>query len=67
MIGNNVDIGGGAKVLGRITMGDCVLIGANAVVLRDVPADSIAVGVPVSIKPRVVRAGPADETSVPCL
>ena len=66
-IGNNVDIGAGAKLLGRITIGDGVLIGANAVVLRDVPADSIAVGVPASIKPRVVRAGPANETSAPCL
>ena len=54
-IGNNVDIGAGAKVLGPITIGDNVLIGANAVVIRDVPANSIAVGVPAVIKPRVVR------------
>jgi len=51
-IGNNVDIGTGAKVLGRITVGDNVLIGANAVVIRDVPANSIAVGVPAIVKPR---------------
>ena len=63
MIGNIVDIGAVAKVLGRITIGDGVLIGANAAVLQDVPADLIAVGVPASIKPRVVRAGPAVETS----
>lgn len=51
-IGNNVDIGAGAKVLGAITIGDNVLIGANAVVVRDVPADSIAVGVPAAVRAR---------------
>ena len=55
VIGNNVDIGAGAKVLGRITIGDNVLIGANAVVVRDVPADSIAGGVPAVVKPRAAR------------
>ena len=54
-IGDNVDIGAGAKVLGRITIGNNVLIGANAVVVRDVPDDSIAVGVPASIRPRAAR------------
>lgn len=67
VIGNNVDIGAGAKVLGRITRGDGVLIGANAAVLQVVPADLIAMGVPASIKPRAVRAGPVVETSAPCL
>jgi serine O-acetyltransferase len=52
IIGNNVDIGAGAKLLGPITIGDNVIIGANAVVLGDVPADSIAVGVPAIIKSR---------------
>ncbi len=52
VIGNNVDIGAGAKVLGRIRVGNNVQIGANAVVTRDVPDDSIAVGVPAVIKPR---------------
>lgn len=51
-IGNHVDIGAGAKVLGNIRIGDRVLIGANAVVITDVPSDSIAVGVPAVIKPR---------------
>ena len=47
VIGNNVDIGAGAKVLGRIRIGNNVLIGANAVVISDVPDDSIApCGVP---------------------
>ena len=52
VIGNNVDIGAGAKLLGRIRIGDNVLIGANAVVVRDVPADSVAVGVPAVARPR---------------
>jgi serine O-acetyltransferase len=52
VIGNRVDIGAGAKILGSITIGDDVAIGANAVVLKDVPANSIAVGVPAKILPR---------------
>ncbi len=52
IIGNNVDIGTGAKLLGPIQIGDNVLIGANAVVLCDVPSDSIAVGVPAVVKLR---------------
>ena len=52
VFGNNVEIGAGAKVLGAITIGDNVLIGANAVVTRDVPDNCIAVGVPAVIKPR---------------
>lgn len=51
-IGNNVDIGAGAKILGPIKIGNNVLIGANAVVITDVPDNSIAVGVPAVIKSR---------------
>jgi serine O-acetyltransferase len=51
-IGDNVDIGAGAKVLGHIRIGNNVLIGANAVVTCDVPDDCIAVGVPAVVKPR---------------
>ena len=52
VIGNRVDIGAGAKLLGAIRIGDDVVIGANAVVLQDIPANSLAVGVPAKIKPR---------------
>lgn len=52
VIGNNVDIGAGAKVLGNICIGNNVVIGANAVVLIDVPDNSLAVGVPAMIKQR---------------
>ena len=47
---NNVMIGAGAKILGNITLGEGCLIGANAVVLSDVPKKSTAVGVPGVIK-----------------
>jgi serine O-acetyltransferase len=52
VIGDRVDIGAGAKILGRIRIGNDVAIGANAVVLEDVPDDSIAVGIPARIRPR---------------
>lgn len=48
-VGNNVLIGSGAKVLGPVTIGDNSKIGANAVVLKDIPADCTAVGIPVRI------------------
>ena len=55
VIGNRVDIGAGAKILGAIRIGDDVAIGANAVVLQDVPSQSLAIGVPAQIRPRPVR------------
>lgn len=55
VIGNNVDIGAGAKVLGRISIGNNVAIGANAVVITDVPDDCMATGVPAIIRPRKGR------------
>lgn len=48
-VGNNVTIGSGAKVLGPINIGDNVKIGANSVVLKDVPASTTAVGIPAKI------------------
>jgi serine O-acetyltransferase len=51
-IGNNVDVGSGAKLLGPIRIGNNVLIGANAVVICDVPDNSFAVGVPAVARPR---------------
>jgi serine O-acetyltransferase len=49
VIGNRVDIGAGAKLLGAITIGDDAVIGANAVVIKDVPAGALAVGIPARI------------------
>jgi serine O-acetyltransferase len=51
VIGSDVFIGAGAKVLGAVTVGDGARIGANAVVVHDVPAHATAVGIPA----RVVR------------
>lgn len=51
-IGNGVDIGAGAKILGAIRIGHGAVIGANAVVLTDVPDHALAVGIPARIVPR---------------
>ncbi len=52
-LGNDVYIGAGAKILGPVTIGDGAIVGANAVVLDDVPAGATAVGVPARIvKPK---------------
>ena len=45
-IGDNAVIGAGAKILGNITVGHDAMVGANAVVIRDVPDHSTVVGVP---------------------
>jgi serine O-acetyltransferase len=45
-------INAGAKVLGPVTIGSNAVVGANAVVLSNVPADSVAVGVPARILPK---------------
>jgi len=53
VIGDRVEVGCGACVLGDVTVGDDALIGANAVVISDVPPGAVAVGVPARV---VVRA-----------
>lgn len=58
-IGRNVFIGTGAKLLGPISVGDNSRIGANAVVLGDVPPNSTAVGIPARIIPHERPLGPA--------
>jgi len=45
-LGSNIVIGAGAKVLGNINIGDYVQIGANSVVIKDIPAYSTVVGIP---------------------
>ncbi|MGB9592468.1 MAG: serine O-acetyltransferase, partial [Candidatus Kryptoniota bacterium] len=54
-LGNHVVVGAGAKILGAITIGEKSRIGANAVVVKDVPPNSVVVGVPGQI---VVRSQP---------
>ncbi len=53
---NNVVVGTGAKILGNITIGNNSKIGANAVVLKDVPDNSVAVGIPA----KVIKKGTED-------
>lgn len=48
-IGDNVYVGPGAKLFGDIVIGDRAIIGANAVVNRDVPADSVVGGIPARV------------------
>lgn len=54
-LGNNVVVGTGAKVLGNIMIGDNSRVGANAVVVKSVPPNSVVVGVPGQV---VVRSQP---------
>jgi serine O-acetyltransferase len=49
ILGKKVNVGAGAKVIGNVRVGDGASIGANAVVLEDVPARALAVGVPARV------------------
>ena len=49
VIGNRVFIGAGAKVLGAVKIGDNSIIGANAVVVKNIPEYSVACGVPAKV------------------
>jgi serine O-acetyltransferase len=52
VIEDDVEIGAGARILGPIRIGARSVIGANAVVVVDVPPDSVAVGIPARLRPR---------------
>jgi serine O-acetyltransferase len=60
-IGDRVIVGAGAKILGPIKIGDDSRIGANAVVVKEVPSSSVVVGVPGQIISRV-RPGTGDDS-----
>ena len=60
VIGDDVFIGAGARVLGPVTIGNGASIGANAVVLTDVPPGATAVGVPA----RIIEPGGQDRPNV---
>jgi len=55
-LGDNVVVGAGAKILGPVWIGAGAQVGANAVVIHDVPAGAIAVGVPAQIRVRPAKA-----------
>jgi serine O-acetyltransferase len=61
VLGKNVNVGAGAKIIGHVHVGDGANIGANAVVLEDVPAKALAVGVPARIvnNPEIENGQPA--------
>jgi serine O-acetyltransferase len=52
VLGRGVNVGAGAKIIGAVKVGDGAAIGANAVVLKDVPAGALATGVPAQLTPR---------------
>jgi serine O-acetyltransferase len=53
VIGDDVLIGVGAVILGPVKIGDRASIAANSLVISDVPADSVAIGVPAKVYPRL--------------
>jgi serine O-acetyltransferase len=71
-LGDRVVIGAGAKVVGPVFVGDQAMVGANSVVSKDVPAGTVAVGVPARIlqlskldAERLVSPGSVAETAIP--
>ena len=68
-LGSNVVVGAGATVLGAITIGDNSRIGAGSVVVRDVPANAVVVGVPGKVTyrdgQRVVAGIDLNQTDLP--
>lgn len=59
-IGNNVVIGAGAKVLGPVMIGERAMIGSGSVVVKDIPAGGVAVGVPAMVISRRHISGSRD-------
>ena len=55
-IGDRVTIGAGASVLGPLTIGHDSIIGANAVVVRDAPPNSVLTGIPARVRPRTATS-----------
>ncbi len=63
-VGDRVVIGAGAKVLGPISIGDDAQVGANAVVVKDVPAGAVSVGVPGKIRERPEQIDPYEDPAL---
>lgn len=63
VIGDNVYIGAGARIIGTVTIGDNVTIGANSVVVKDIPSNSIAFGNPL----RIINKKEGEITNEDCI
>jgi serine O-acetyltransferase len=66
-LGNGVVVGAGARILGPVVIGDRAQVGANAVVVKDVPADCVVVGVPGQVRGAPAKQRPVDVWSDPAL
>ncbi|MBI9115045.1 serine O-acetyltransferase EpsC [Sanguibacter suaedae] len=66
-LGDRVVVGAGAKVLGAVWVGDDAQIGANAVVVKDVPEGSVAVGVPARVRSRPSSSPVVDHCEDPAI
>ena len=66
-LGDRVVVGAGAKVLGAVWVGDDAQIGANAVVVKDVPAGAVAVGVPAKTKARPASSPDVEHCEDPAI
>ena len=64
-IKDRVIIGAGAKILGNITIGEDAKIGANSVVIKDVPPECTAVGVPAKVAKRIDNKAPLSHNIMP--
>jgi len=62
---NNVVIGAGAKILGNITIGENSKVGANSVVVKDVPENSTAIGIPARVLKRGYDKTPLSHNKIP--
>jgi serine O-acetyltransferase len=65
VLGRGVNVGAGAKIIGAVRIGDGAAIGANAVVLEDVPAGALAIGVPARLAARQKGARTLEAVSEP--
>ena len=64
-IEDNVVIGAGSKILGDITVGKNSKVGANSVVIKDVPSDSTAIGIPARVIKRGFDKTPLSHNKIP--
>jgi len=63
VLGDRVNVGAGAKILGGVLIGSDVSIGANAVVLDNVPSNCVAVGIPAKVLERRRTSAPLKRVS----